>query len=448
MEPRKPSLGPEAPGVRAAVGDPPPAASPSRELALVRRVTDRLVASIDFREALTTLIDGATDLLGVERGSILVLDPATAELRIEVARGLDPEIVPRVRIPLGSGIAGGVAASGEAVVARDVRQLPGFQLDPTKASDYADFSALCVPLVLHGRVLGVMNFNHKRSGMPFDERDLEFALLIANQASIVLWSAQLHREFLGKQVLEREVEIARGIQQRLLTRELPQLPHFSFAARQVMCTGVGGDYYDFVQLHDGPLALVVGDAAGHGLGSALVAAQVRATLHECLARGDRPTEALARVSDRVNADTSSGMYMTMLFGLLDPAAHFFEFATTGHHMPMLSRGGRVSQPRAVGRNLPLGIRRGQRFQLEFPLGLRKHDLLLLFTDGLWEATDERGVEFQRAGVVRTLERCAGCDPEEVVSALVDAVFEHCGGELEDDLTLVAFRVEEDAPESL
>jgi len=447
MEPTKPTLDPRgAEGGAADTGAQP--AGSSRELALVRRVTDRLVASIDFREALTTLIDGATELLGVERGSILVLDAETSELRIEVARGLDPEIVPRVRIPLGTGIAGGVAASGEAVVARDVRQLPGFRLDPEKASDYADFSALCVPLVLHGRVLGVMNFNHKRSGLPFDERDLEFALLIANQASIVLWSAQLHREYLEKQVLDREVEIARSIQQRLLARELPEIPHFAFAARQVMCTGVGGDYYDFVQLHDGQLALVVGDAAGHGLGSALVAVQVRATLHECLARGDRPTEALARISDRVNADTASGMYMTMLFGLLDPAAHFFEFATTGHHMPILVRDGRVTQPRAVGKNLPLGIRRGQRFQLEFPLGLRKHDLLLMFTDGLWEATDARGQEFASAGVVRTLERCRGARPDDVLRVLVDAVNEHCGGELEDDLTLVAIRVEEDPPEYL
>jgi len=419
----------------------------ARELALVRRVTDRLVASIDFHEALTTLIDGATELLDVERGSVLVLDEARAELRIEVARGLDPEIVPRVRIPLGKGIAGGVAASGQPVVARDVRELPGFETDPRQASDYADFSALCVPLTLQGRVLGVMNFNHKRSGEPFDQRDLEFALLIANQASIVLWSAQLHREFLDKQVLDREVEIARSIQERLLARELPEVPRFSFAARQDMCTGVGGDYYDFVKLHDGQLAVIVGDAAGHGLGSALVAAQARATLRECLARGDGLTEALARVSDRIHADTAPGVYMTMLFGLLDPSAHFFEFATTGHHMPLLVRDGRVITPRAVGRNLPLGIRQGQSFQLEFPLGLRKGDLLVVYTDGLLEATSPEDVEFGVEGVVLELGRCAGATPADAIEALLAAVERHSRTEIEDDVTIVALRAEDDPPAS-
>lgn len=418
----------------------------ARELALVRRVTDRLVASIDFHEALTTLIDGATELLDVERGSILVLDEARGELRIEVARGLDPELVPKVRIALGEGIAGGVAASGQPVVARDVRELPGFELDPRKASDYADFSALCVPLTLQGRVLGVMNFNHKRSGGPFDQRDLEFALLIANQAAIVLWSAQLHEEYLEKQVLDREVEIARSIQERLLARELPEVPRFSFAARQEMCTGVGGDYYDFVERHDGQLAVIVGDAAGHGLGSALVAAQVRATLRECLARGDGLTQALSRVSDRIHADTGPAVYMTMLFGLLDPATHHFEFATTGHHMPLLVRGGRVIEPRAVGRNMPLGIRRGQVFSLEFPLGLRKGDLLVVYTDGLIEATSPADEEFGVEGVVRELARRGSTTPAEAIEALLAAVARHSTTEIEDDVTIVALRAEDDPPD--
>ncbi|MCM2270221.1 MAG: GAF domain-containing protein, partial [Thermoanaerobaculia bacterium] len=122
--------------------------SRSRELALVKRVTERLVSSLDFRQALETLIDGATELLGVERGSLLLLDEEGTSLRIEVARGIDRQVVERTRIPLGQGLAGRVAATGEPIVARDVRELPGFEANPAQASDYADHSALCVPLTL------------------------------------------------------------------------------------------------------------------------------------------------------------------------------------------------------------------------------------------------------------------------------------------------------------
>jgi sigma-B regulation protein RsbU (phosphoserine phosphatase) len=415
----------------------------ARELALVKRVTERLVSSLDFRDALSTLIDGATELLGVERGSILLVDLETRMLRIEVARGIDPRVVETTRIPLGQGIAGQVAATGEPVVAQDVRELPSWRGSPTaeqQSADYADFSALCVPLALRGRVLGVMNFNHKRSGRPFAERDLEFALLIANQAAVVLWSAQLHREYLEKQVLDREMAIARSIQERLRPQELPTVPGFSYAARQLMCQAVGGDYFDLFRLHDGQVVVAIGDAAGHGVGSALVAAQVRATLRECLLRGDSLADGLRRVSDRVHSDTSPEVYMTLLLGLLDPATRFFEFYNAGHHLPCLVRDGRTMRIRPVGRNLPLGIRPGQSFAPEWPLGLRDGDLLLFFTDGIWEIVDREDRRFGDGALARTLERDARLADEAILAALLAAARAHGGGgELEDDCTLFLLR---------
>jgi sigma-B regulation protein RsbU (phosphoserine phosphatase) len=417
--------------------------SRARELALVKRVTERLVASLDFRQALDALIEGATELLGVDRGSILLLDEEADELRIEVARGIDPGVVERTRIALGRGIAGRVAATGEPVVAQDVRELPGFEVSPAQAADYADYSALCVPLTLHGRVLGVMNFNHKRSGRPFAERDLEFALLIANQAAIVLWSARLHREFLSKQVLDRELEIARQIQARLIPRDLPELPGLELYARLVTSSAVGGDCFDLFPLHDGRLVVAIGDAAGHGVGAALVAAQVRAVLREVLGRGDTLTDAVARVNDRLASDTSPELYMTMLVGIYDPPTRCLEFVNAGHHMPVLLRHGRARGIRATGRNLPLGIRPGQSYAREFPLGLRPEDQLLFFTDGVWEIEDGAGRRFGDAGVARAFERGAGLGGEALLDELLGAAVEHGGhGEPDDDCTLVLLRFEE------
>ena len=411
-----------------------------RELTLVKKVTDRLVASLDFREALTTLIDGTRELLGVDRASILLLDEERKFLRIEVARGIDPEVVARTRIPLGHGIAGTVAASGEPMVARDVRTLAQWQPDPARESEYADLSALCVPLALRGEMLGVMNFNHKRNGEPFDEADLEFALLIANQAAVVLWSARLHREYLAKQVLDRELAIARSIQERLVPQRLPELAGFRFAATQQMCQAVGGDYYDLVPAHDGRLALAIGDAAGHGVGSALVSAEARATLRECFARGDELAQSLSRVNDHLQSDTSAEMYMTMLVGLLDPATRFFEYSTAGHHLPILVRDGQALRGQTVGSNIPLGFRKGIEFRAEWPLVMRSGDLLLLYTDGIWEAEDEAGERFGSEGLIRVLEKHHKLPEQDLVDRLIGAVAEHVDGrELEDDLTLVLVR---------
>lgn len=417
--------------------------SHGRELALVKRVTERLLSSLDFHDALATLMEGATELLGVDRGSLLLVDNETKTLRIEVARGIDPQVIERTRIPLGQGIAGQVAATGEPIASRDVRELPSWRESPPseeQSADYADFAALCVPLSLHGRVLGVMNFNHKVDGTHFTQGDLEFALLIANQAAVVLWSAQLHREYLEKQVLDREMKIARSIQERLRPQELPEIPGFVYAARQVMCQAVGGDYFDMFRLHDGQIVIAVGDAAGHGVGAALVAAQVRATLRECLLRGDSLAASLARVSDRVHFDTSPEMYMTLLLGLLDPVTRFFEFYNAGHHLPALVREGRSMKIRAVGKNLPLGIRSGQTFAPEWPLGLRDDDLLLFFTDGIWETVDAADRRFGEGEMSRLLARDCRCELDAVLDSLLRAAIAHGGGgELEDDCTMFALR---------
>jgi len=205
---------------------------------------------------------------------------------------------------------------------------------------------------------------------------------------------------------------------------------------------VGGDYFDLFPLHDGRLVVAIGDAAGHGVGAALVAAQVRATVRDCFGRGDGLVESAARVSDRLAADTAPGMYMTMVLGLYDPPTRCLEFLNAGHHMPVLLRDGRVHRVRSIGKNLPLGVRRGQRFACEFPFGLRPEDRLLFFTDGVWEPEDRGGERFGDLGLARALERNARLDGDELLGAVLRAAMEHGGGAAEDDCTLVLLRVDE------
>ncbi|MEO8502882.1 MAG: GAF domain-containing SpoIIE family protein phosphatase [Acidobacteriota bacterium] len=417
------------------------ASLPSR-LGLVSKVTDRLVQSLDFDQALQTLIDGATELLNVERASILILDRETQTLAIRVAKGLSPEVMAATRIPLGYGIAGGVAETQEAVAVRDVRELAGWRRNSAadRTSEYADFSALCVPLVIHGETQGVMNFNHKRDAKPFGQADLEFALLIANQAAIVLYCAMLHRQYLSKQSIEQELRLARSIQERLAPQTAPSLRGFRFAALSAMCQHVGGDYYDFVPLDADRLAIVIGDAAGHGVGSALLATEARAALHQCLSRGDSVEICLQHVNDLLQGDTGAEMYMTLLLGVLDARTHRFTFATAGHHMPLLVRRGRVERLPFAGSNIPLGIRHGLRFALEDPLELEHGDLLLLFTDGVWEATDAEGRRFGTSGLESLLRRCHDRPEEEILREILDRVADYqIAPESEDDCTLVLIR---------
>jgi sigma-B regulation protein RsbU (phosphoserine phosphatase) len=411
-------------------------------LSLISQVTDRLVRTVDFDEALRTLIEGATELLDVERGSIMIVDRATQTLSIRVSRGIEETVARRVRIPVGEGIAGSVAASGAPLVVQDIRELPLWQQTVTagQRDDYRDHSALCVPLVIHGTVQGVMNFNHKRSLAPFDAGDLEFALLIANQAAVVLYCATLHQQFRRQQEMEVDLRVARGLQTRFLTHPPPAVPRFEFAATCQMCNEVGGDYFDFIPLGDDRLAIVIGDAAGHGLGAALLSTDARAAVRSCLKQGDDIERCLFEVNNIVQADTDAEMFMTMIVGVLDARRRRFRFATAGHPMPLVVHNGTLLRLPLMGSNIPLGIRRDIRFAVEQPIDLKRGDLLFLFTDGIWEACDAAGRRFGTEVMPGLLEATNGQPLQAIIDTMLARAREHRESpEREDDYTMVIAR---------
>lgn len=413
------------------------------KLDLVSRVTDRLVATLDFETALRNLIEGATELLQVDRGSILTLDPNEQVLTIRTAIGLEPGVVERTRIPVGEGIAGTVAATGEPIVAQDVRELTLWRnsAPPDRAETYDDFSALCVPLVIHDQMLGVMTFNDKRDDTPFDEVDLEFALLIANQAAIVIFSAGLHEEHLRKKTLERELILARSIQERLLPGRPPRVRGFRFADRWRMCHQVGGDYFDYILLDEDRIALAVGDVAGHGVAAALLMADARASLRGSLLRDESLDGCLFHFNNLLHDHTSEAMYMTLFLGILDATDRSLRYINAGHHPPYRVSRGTVSPLPVTAANLPVGMRRGERYREEPMLHCELDDLLVFYTDGLWEATNDNGERFGDGTFALALGDAYAKREADVVDHLWTRMEAHRASDTaEDDCTVIAVRV--------
>ena len=417
-----------------------PASTP--QLSLISQVTDRLVRTVDVDEALRILIEGATELLDVERGSILILDHATQTLAIRVSKGIDDAVVRSARIPLGEGIAGSVASSGVPLMVQDIRELALWQQTVSAAQrvDYRDYSALCVPLTIHGTVQGVMNFNHKRGLRPFDAADLEFALLIANQAAVALFCATLHQRLRRQHEMEVDLRVARGLQKRFLSHPPPVVPKFAFHATCQMCNEVGGDYFDFIPLGEERLAIVIGDAAGHGLGAALLATDARAAVRSCLKQGDDIERCMFEVNNIVQADTDAEMFMTLIVGVLDARRRRFRFATAGHPMPLVVHDGHLLRLPLMGSNIPLGIRRDIKFIVEQPIDLRRGDVMFLFTDGIWEATDATERRFGTEVMPGVLERSHALTPQQIAENMLARVKEHReASDPEDDYTMIVAR---------
>jgi serine phosphatase RsbU (regulator of sigma subunit)/predicted ester cyclase len=253
-----------------------------------------------------------------------------------------------------------------------------------------------------------------------------------------VWQQRLQRERIERERVEQELQVARRIQQASLPKEVPALEGWQITPFYQPAREVGGDFYDFLDLADGRLGVVVGDATGKGVPAALMMASTRSTLRAVAQACESPGDVLRRVNDPLATDIPSNMFVTCFYAILDPHSGRLSYANAGHDLPYLHRSeGGAEELRARG--MPLGLMPGMSYE-EKEIMLGEGDSALFYSDGLVEAHDPKGEMF---GFPRLRELVAGHDDEERL--LADLVMEKLysftgeGWEQEDDITLLTLR---------
>jgi phosphoserine phosphatase RsbU/P len=302
---------------------------------------------------------------------------------------------------------------------------------------------LGVPIRVEGESKGILVVGDKesRTGVgPFPESDRRTLELLANQAAIALENAELHRESLEKERLEREIELASEIQREILPKSLPDVAGWELAGWNRPARHVGGDYFDLFRhgAASSHLALVVGDVSGKGVPAALLVSTLHSSLRLLIERMSVSPELLARLNRHILESSSSNKFITLLVGDLDPATGELVYLNAGHNPGLVVRaGGEVERLGSGG--LPLGLLPDASFRAE-RLTLGPGDLFCLYTDGITEAAAPDDEEFG-LGRLETLlgeERTRPLD--EVVAAVDDAVSSFAAGHAQgDDQTVVLLR---------
>jgi hypothetical protein len=230
-----------------------------------------------------------------------------------------------------------------------------------------------------------------------------------------------------------ELEVARQLQVDLLPREAPRVPGYGFAHAYRTANEVGGDYYDFQPLDDGRLALVIGDASGHGMAAGLLMAIANATLHTALDLDPTPERVAGVLNRALYRAGDRRAFMSVFYGLLEPASGRLRYVCAGHPFPLLRRAGGAVEELGCG-GLPLGIRRELAVTVESTV-VEPGDLLLFYTDGLPEAVDAESRALGFDAVTRQV--AAGGTPEAVRDRLLALFDGHRGAAApRDDLSLV------------
>ncbi len=300
--------------------------------------------------------------------------------------------------------------------------------------------ALIVPLVTQGELIGTLNLGPRLSEQDYSTDDRRLLATLAAQAAPAIRVAQLVREQAAeaaeRERYEQELKVAQLIQQQFLPHELPNLPEWQIAAYYGPARVVGGDFYDFIDLGEGRIGVVVGDVTDKGVPAALVMARTHSILRAEAPRLIEPGRVLARANELLVPEMPARMFVTCLYGVLEPATGRFTFANAGHNLPYVRTANGVIELRATG--LPLGLMPGIAYE-EAEGVIAQGDAVLLYSDGLVE---QHGPGREMYGFPRLREAMA---TDDAGSALLDRLLEGlhtftgAGWEQEDDITLVTLR---------
>jgi phosphoserine phosphatase RsbU/P len=316
---------------------------------------------------------------------------------------------------------------------------------------------LLLPLPGRASLIGVMALGPKLSEEPYSRSDRRLLSSVALQTGLAIEnSALVHhlaQESAQRQRFDREIEIARQVQERLLPQIYPLVKGIDFAGYSRTAQEVGGDYYDFIALETGRLGIAIGDVSGKGISSALLMASIRAALHGLTFSG---TLSLARIIEGLNRiiydSSTSNRFVTFFFGEYDPSTRTLDYVNAGHNAPVLLR------PTAPGQDSfcsPEGPCMVQRLETGGPvlgiftdvqyeqgqLQLQPYDALIAYTDGISEAMTSGYEEWGEDRLIAAAKKNAHRTAQEIVTAVVESTDRFtAGAEQNDDLSLVVLKV--------
>jgi len=297
-------------------------------------------------------------------------------------------------------------------------------------------SAMGAPLQGRDVSYGVLYVNCGTGS--FTRDDVNLLTSIGAQAGMAIHAARMHQELSRRERVERDVRLARRIQRSLLPGAPPEVIGLDIAAHYEAAYHIGGDFYDFIWHDEDHLAFVVGDVSGKSISAALYMARLTGELRSRTGIAQTPRRLLRQVNEAVSSLGDDGMFATLIYAVYDFERRLLVFSNAGHLSPLLRRGGRVSVIEAeTARVPPLGVLDDLDVG-EASIQLQPGDLIILATDGIYEARNAAGEEYGEQHLARCLSRATGKAADVIGSILLDvAVHTGPAAPLRDDVTIVA-----------
>lgn len=410
----------------------------TRALKLLYEVSRELTSILDLQELLRRIAQRVKPLVDYHAFTVTLWNESAQLLDPVFALKYDDSIQLRTRLGLHEGLTGAAAAERRAVRVGDVREDPRY----LRCEHSVEVrSELVVPLLLQDRLVGALDLESTKTHAftAEDERMLE---TLGSYIAVALENARLFEQVReNERRLQQDLDTAREIQLRLLPAGVREVPGLDLGAGYAPARELGGDFYDFLPSGEGRLALALGDVSGKGTAAALFGSLAIGALREyAVDHASPPAEVLATLNRRLHSSRLESRFIAMAFALYDANSRTLTVANAGAPRPLLIRDGSVQTVRVEG--IPLGLFPETKYE-EVSLQLHPGDVVILASDGIHEAENEKKEEFgveRLAAVVSAL--ALESSARTIAERVLHAADEHSAGkcELHDDRTILVLRI--------
>ncbi|HUE13230.1 MAG TPA: SpoIIE family protein phosphatase [Planctomycetaceae bacterium] len=417
---------------------------PEAKLRAVLEISNALARTLKLDDVLQGLLDGLFKVFPqADTGFVVLADREDGKSLVKASQARGGDATGSVRIS--NTIVRNVMESGEAILSADALEDSRFN-----SSDSLDGlkirSMICVPLIgQEGRALGVIQLDTKSLRHQFTQTDLDVLVSVGAQASLAIENARLHEDLLQRSDIERELRFATQVQLGFLPERRPSPLGYEFFDYYEPAHRVGGDYFDYVAMPDGRIAIGLADVAGKGVPAALLMARLYSAVRLHLFTQPTAGKVLSALNEEIFSKGMGHRFVTFVLLMLNPETHELTIANAGHLPPIV----RSPQGKAesIGRpesGMPLGIREHQEYgELKFQIELGT--ALTVYTDGITEAMNPANDLFGRARLEQLIAANAA-SAEQLVKTIVTEVDRFCGHRPQrDDMCLVCLRRAPDRP---
>jgi sigma-B regulation protein RsbU (phosphoserine phosphatase) len=398
-----------------------------QELLKLQKAAQKISSILDLDQLIDKIVNDIACSFGCAEINVFLHEPEQCEMVLAGVHGCSLHHKGH-RLKVGKeGLVGYVAATGQ------MRYAPDVSVDPYYIACEADTrSEVAIPLVVEGELVGVFTASHHDLDAFGADQLWLFQGLCSHIGVAVQNARRFQQERSEREKMSREAQEARSIQQALLPKSSPFIPGFAVSGLSIPAGAIGGDWYDFIDLHDGRWGLVLADVSGKGTAAALLMSATRAMLRSLAENSCTPSEVLTKLNKLLVEDFPSGRFVTMVYAVLDPARGTLTYANAGHLPPLLVDGAGAKFLQ-TDMGLPLGIRHGSFSEttVELPEQFR----IALYSDGITEATGPDDEEYGPARLAAYVQRPDAC-PE----TLLEDVRKFANGAgLRDDATVIMLR---------